>query len=76
MIFFQPLMTLSENWSIVACITNLGWIHEKLSYRSHKVKLLTQKSEKIGHFDFFSAIIEIVGELLFNTMHNKFEEVT
>ena len=27
--FFQPLLSLSENWSLVTCITNLGRIHEK-----------------------------------------------
>ena len=30
LIFYQPLMKLSENWSLVACITNLGRIHKKL----------------------------------------------
>ena len=29
-ILFRPLLNLSENWSLVACITNLGRIHEKL----------------------------------------------
>ena len=28
--FFQPLLNLSENWSFVTYITNLGRIHEKL----------------------------------------------
>ena len=28
--FFRPLLNLSENWSLVTCITNLGMIHEKL----------------------------------------------
>ena len=28
--FFQPLLNLFENWSLVTCITNLGRIHEKL----------------------------------------------
>ena len=30
----------------------------------------------IGHYDFFSAIIELVQELLISNMHNKFEEDT
>ena len=30
LIFFRPLLNLSENWSLVTCITNLGRIHEKL----------------------------------------------
>ena len=29
-IFFRPLLNLFKNWSLVACITNLGRIHEKL----------------------------------------------
>ena len=29
-IFFQPLLKLSENWSLVTCLANLGRIHEKL----------------------------------------------
>ena len=29
-IFFQPLLSLSANWSLVTCITNLKRIHEKL----------------------------------------------
>ena len=28
--FFHLLLNLSENWSLVTCITNLGRIHEKL----------------------------------------------
>ena len=28
--FFSPLLNLSENWSLVTCLTNLGRIHEKL----------------------------------------------
>ena len=28
--FSQPLLNLSENWSLVACITNWGRIHGKL----------------------------------------------
>ena len=31
-----------------------------------------EKSQKIGHFEFFSAVIEIVRELLISNMHNKF----
>ena len=30
-IFFQPLLKMSDNWSLVTCITNLGRIHFKLS---------------------------------------------
>ena len=30
LIFFQALLNLSENWSLVTCITNLGRIPEKL----------------------------------------------
>ena len=28
--FFHPLLNLSENWSLLTCITNLGRIHEQL----------------------------------------------
>ena len=28
LIFFQPFLSLSENWSFVTCITNFGNIHE------------------------------------------------
>ena len=46
LIFFQPLLNLSENWSFVTCIKNFGKIHENFSsYRAHKVKLL-KKNEK------------------------------
>ena len=30
LIKLRPLLNLSENWSLVTCITNLGGIHEKL----------------------------------------------
>ena len=30
-----------------------------------------EKSQKISHFEFFSAIIELVRELLISNMHNK-----
>ena len=35
-----------------------------------------EKSQSIGHFAFFSTFIELVRELVINTMHNKFEENT
>ena len=37
--FFLPLLNLSENWSLVTCIANLGRINEKLFKslrRAHK----------------------------------------
>ena len=30
LIYFQPLLNLSKNWSFVTCITHLGRIHGKL----------------------------------------------
>ena len=47
------------------------------SYRAHKVKLLTSNAKnhnKSAILNFFSAIIELVQELLISNMHNKFEE--
>ena len=53
------------------------------SYRAHKVKLLTRLWQegiivpihnKSAIFFFFSAIIELVQELLISNMHNQFEE--
>ena len=35
-----------------------------------------KKSQLIGHFEFFSAIIELVQELLICNMHNKFGKKT
>ena len=35
-----------------------------------------EKSQLIGHFNFFSAIIELVRELLISRIHNKFVEDT
>ena len=47
------------------------------SYRAHKVKLLTwneKNHNKSAIFFFFSAIIELVQELLISNIHNKFKE--
>ena len=61
-------------------ITNLGKIHEKPFMLSRPqgqiIDVKCKKSQSIGHFEFFSAIIELVRELLINNMHNKFEEDT
>ena len=49
------------------------------SYRAHMVKLLTLNAKnrnKSAILNFFSAIIELVQELLISNMHNKFEEDT
>ena len=77
-IFFQPLLNLSENWSLVTCMTNLKRICEKLFKLSRPqgqiIDVKCEKSQKIGHFFFFSAIIELVQELLISNMHNQFEE--
>ena len=50
-----------------------------LSYRAHKVKLLTKNVKnrnKSAILNFFPAIIELVQELLISNMHDKFEEDT
>ena len=41
-----------------------------------KVKLLTKNRNKSAILIFFSAIIELVRELLISNMHHKFEEDT
>ena len=43
-----------------------------LSYRAHKVKLLTQNAKNRNK----SAIIELVRELVICNMHNTFEKDT
>ena len=40
------------------------------------ISVKCDKSQEISHFKFFSAIIELVQELLISNMHNKFEEDT
>ena len=71
---------MSENWLLVTCITDLKRIHEKLFKLSRPqgqiIDVKCGKSQKNGHFEFFSAIIELVQELLISNMHNKFEEET
>ena len=73
-------MNLSENWLLVTCITDLKMIHEKLFKLSRPqgqiIDVKCEKSQQIGHFEFFSAIIELVQKLLISNMHNKFEEDT
>ena len=55
-------------------------IHGKLFKLSHpqdkNIDVKCEKSQLIGHFEFFSAIIELILELLISNMHNKFEEDT
>ena len=79
-ICFQALLNLFKNCLLVTCITNLKRIHEKLFKLSRPqgqiIDVKCKKSQKIGHFNFFSAIIELVQELLISNMHNKFEEDT
>ena len=40
------------------------------------IDVKSEKSQLIGHVEFFLAIIEFVRELLISNMHNKFEEDT
>ena len=78
--FFRPLLNLSENWSLVTCITNLKRICEKLFKLSRPqgqiIDVKCEKSQSIGHFFFSPAIIELVRELVISNMHNKFEKDT
>ena len=80
LIFFQPLLNLSENWSLVTCITNLGRIHEKLFMLSRPqgriIDVKFKNRTKSAILNFFAANIELVGELLTSNMHNKFQEDT
>ena len=49
------------------------------SFRAHKVKLLTYNAKnrnKSAIFDFWSAINELVRELVISNMHNKFGKDT
>ena len=77
-IFFQPLLNLSKNYLLVTCITNLKRICGKLFKLSRPqgqiIDVKWEKSQEIGHFFFFSAIIELVQELLISNKHTKFEE--
>ena len=66
--FFLPLLNLSENWSLVTCITNLKRICEKLFKLSRpQGQIIDVKCEK-SH--------ELVRELVISNMHNKFEKDT
>ena len=55
-------------------------IHEKLFKLSRPqgqiIDVKSEKSHQIGHFEIFSAIIELAQELLISSMHHKFEEDT
>ena len=77
-IFFQPLLNLSKNYLLVTCIKNLKRICEKLFKLSGPqgqiIDVKWEKSQWIGHFFFFSAIIELVQELLISNIHTKVEE--
>ena len=50
-------------------------IHDKLLMLSRQqgqiIDVKCEKTQKIGHFDFFSAIVELVQELHISNMHNK-----
>ena len=76
--FFQPLLNLSKNYLLVTCITNLKRICEKLFKLSRPqgqiIDLNEKNRNKSAIFFFFSAIIELVQELLISNIHNKFEE--
>ena len=55
-------------------------IHKQLLKLSHPqgeiIEVKIVKSQLIGHYYFFPAIIELVRKLVINNMHNKSEEDT
>ena len=76
LIFFQPLLKLSENCLLATCITNLRSIHEKsFKLLCPQGQIIDVKIQQISHFELFSAIIELFENWSFVTcMHNKFVE--
>ena len=53
------------------------WKTFKLSHPQDQIiDVKGEKSQSVGHFDFFSAIIEFVRELVISNMHNKFGKDT
>ena len=76
--FFQPLLNLSKNYLLVTCITNLKGICEKLfNLLRPQGQIIDENVENLNKsaiFFFFSAIIELVRELVISNMHNKFEK--
>ena len=79
---FQLLLNLSKNYLLVTCITNLKKIREKLFKLScPQGQIIDLKGRKIVIsrlviLTFFSAIIELVRELVISNMHNKFGKDT
>ena len=61
--FFWPLLKLSENWSLVICITNLKRICEKLFKLSRPqgqiIDVKCEKSQKIDHFFFLRPLLNL-----------------
>ena len=78
--FFRPLLNLSENWSLVTCITNLKRIREKLFKLSRRqgqiIDVKGENRNKSAIVNFFSAIIELVREVVISNMQNKFGKET
>ena len=75
--FFQPLLNFSKNYLLVICITNLKRIWKNFQVFAPTRSNYWRKMWKIAinrPFFFFSAIIELVQELLISNMHNQFEE--
>ena len=76
--FYQPLLSLSKNCLLVTCITNLKRILVKMLKLSRLqgqiIDVKWENRNKSAILNFFSAIIELVQELLISNMHNKFEE--
>ena len=73
--FYQTLSKLSKNSLLVTCIKNLSRIHEKPLTRTQG-QIIDVKCEKSAILNSFSAIIELVWELVICNRHSKFGEDT
>ena len=58
---------MSKNWSFVTCITNLGWIHKKLSKLWHPQGQIIDINAKNRNT---SAILNFFSQLLSNLSEN------
>ena len=73
---FYSLLDFSENWWLRTWVTHLERIHKKFSCypptRSNYWHKMQRNHNKSANLNFFSAIIEIVPELVISNMGNKF----
>ena len=78
-IVFQPLLNLFEHFLLGTCITNFKRIHEKLfkiSCPQGQINWRKMQKIPINRSFLFSAVIELVRELLISNMRSKFQEDT